>query len=159
MNIDDFGDHEQAGTALDRLPRPLRFIAVGGIGLLTDLALFTLLLWSGLHPLVARLISIALATFVTWRLNRAFTFDRSDRHQGDEAVRYALVTVVAQATSYAIFAVLTLSIAALQPQVALAIGAAIVALVSYNGHRWFAFARRSPPHSLTTARGSNAGRQ
>jgi putative flippase GtrA len=159
MSIDDLGDHEQAGTALDRLPRPLRFIAVGGIGLLADLAVLTLLLWFGLHPLVARLISITLATFVTWRLNRAFTFDRSDRHQGDEAVRYVLVTVVAQATSYVIFAVLTLSIAALPPQAALAIGSAVVALVSYNGHRWFAFARRSPRHGLTTARGSHEGRQ
>jgi putative flippase GtrA len=140
MSIAGFYGEGRAGTALERLPRPLRFLAVGSIGLLTDLAVLSLLLAFGLHPLIARLISITLATFVTWRLNRVFTFDRSDRHQGEEAVRYGLVTVAAQATSYAIFAALTMSIAAHQPQAALAIGAAIVALMSYTGHRWFAFA-------------------
>jgi putative flippase GtrA len=162
MNIDDLGVPEgldrALGRALDRLPRPMRFVAVGCTGLLTDLTVFSLLLASGLHPLLARLISITLATFVTWRLNRAFTFEPSDRHQGEEAMRYAVVTIIAQATSYAIFATLTISISARLPQAALVISAAIVALISYNGHRWFAFARRARPHNLTTGRGPNAGR-
>ena len=50
---------------------------------------------------------------VTWRLNRALTFDRSGRHQGEEVLRYAAVTAAAQGTSYAVFAVLVLTVLAL----------------------------------------------
>jgi putative flippase GtrA len=126
----------------ERLPRPLRFLGVGGLGLLTDLTFFTVLLMLGTHPLLARPISLAIATLVTWRLNRALTFDRSGRHQGEEAVRYLAVTVTAQCLSYATFAVLVLTVCASVPQAALVIGAALGAFISYNGHRHVAFAPR-----------------
>ena len=124
----------------ERIPRPLRFLTVGGLGLATDLGAFSLIF--GLmdtHPLLARVVSLAIATLVTWRLNRALTFDRSGRRESHEAARYALVTLVAQGTSYAIFAVLLLTRIGAVPQVALLIGAAISAFISYNGHRLFAF--------------------
>jgi putative flippase GtrA len=54
-------------------------------------------------------------------------------------MRYALVTLVAQGTSYAIFAILLLTKLAAIPQVALLVGAAAAAFISYNGHRLFAF--------------------
>ena len=101
---------------------------------------FTLLLSEGLHPLVAGLLALAGATVLTWRLNRAFTFDRSARAQHEEALRYAAVTVVAQSASYGVFAVLVSAVCAVLPQAAVVIGAAAGALVSYNGHRLFAFA-------------------
>jgi putative flippase GtrA len=126
-----------------RLPRPLRFLGVGGLGLITDLGIFTLLAGHGLDPLLARLISLPCATVVTWRLNRSFTFDRTGRHQGHEAARYAAVTLTAQGTSYAVFAALVLTVLGGLPQAALLIGAAVGAFVSYNGHRLFAFAPRS----------------
>jgi putative flippase GtrA len=126
----------------ERVPRPLRFIAVGGIGLVTDLSVFTLVVAYVPSPLAVRLLSLAVATVVTWRLNRAFTFARSDRAQHEEAVRYAIVTAVAQGTSYAIFAVLVLTVLGWLPQAALMCGAAGAAVVSYNGHRLFAFAPR-----------------
>ena len=128
----------------ERLPRPLRFIGVGCIGLLTDLCIFTLAAISIPYPLTVRLISLAVATIVTWRLNRALTFARSHRAQHEEAVRYAIVTAVAQGTSYAIFAALVLTVLGALPQVALVCGAAAGAVVSYNGHRLFAFAPRKP---------------
>ena len=125
------------------LPRPFRFLAVGGIGLTTDLCVFTILIGHMPQPLLMRLFSLAAATLVTWRLNRALTFDRSGRHQHDEALRYATVTVVAQGTSYAVFAALVLSMLDALPQAALVTGAIVGAFVSYNGHRLFAFAPRS----------------
>jgi putative flippase GtrA len=124
------------------LPRPFRFLAVGGIGLTTDLCVFTILIGYAPQPLVMRLFSLAAATLVTWRLNRALTFDRSGRHQHDEALRYASVTVVAQGTSYAVFAALVLTAFGAIPQAALLIGAVAGALIAYNGHRLFAFAPR-----------------
>ena len=124
-----------------RLPRPLRFLGVGGFGLLTDLSIFSIFVAYGFDPLLVRVLSLACATIVTWRLNRAFTFDRTGRHQGHEAARYVAVTATAQGTSYVVFAVLVLTALGALPQAALLIGAAVGALVSYNGHRLFAFAR------------------
>ena len=54
------------------------------------------------RPLLMRIFSLALATLVAWRLDRALTFDRSGRHQADEAIRYAAVTAPPQGTSYAV---------------------------------------------------------
>jgi putative flippase GtrA len=132
------GDGQPAQVA--RVPRPLRFVLVGVVGLLVDLAVFTATARLGLHPLLARLVSLSIATVVTWRLNRFFTFARSGRDQGEEAMRYATVVIAAQATSYAVFTVLVLSAAARLPQIAVLVGAAAGALISYNGHRLFAFA-------------------
>jgi putative flippase GtrA len=126
------------------LPRPLRFLSVGAIGLTTDICVFTILIGYAPRPLLMRLFSLATATLVTWRLNRALTFDDSGRHQGEEAMRYATVTAVSQGTSYAVFAALVLTAFAAIPQAALLIGAAAGALIAYNGHRLFAFAPRVP---------------
>jgi len=123
------------------LPRPLRFLAVGGIGLTTDICIFTILIGHSPRPLLMRLFSLAAATLVTWRLNRALTFDSSGRRQHDEAIRYAAVTAVSQGTSYEVFAALVLTALAALPQAALIAGAAVGAIVGYNGHRLFAFAR------------------
>ena len=139
----------------ERLPRPVRFLIVGGLGLITDIASFTLIVRYGVPPLVARLLSLAIATLVTWRLNRALTFDASGRRQNREAVRYAIVTAVAQSTSYLVFAALTLTILAAMPQLAIIAGAAVGALLSYNGHRLFAFSRAASepaPSSMTSSR-------
>ena len=124
-----------------RLPRPLRFLGVGGFCLTLDLAAFTILIQRGIDPLLARFIVLCGATVLAWRLNRAFTFDRTGRHQGHEATRYAMVTATAQGTSYAVFAALVLTLLARYPQAALLVGAAAGAVISYNGHRLFAFAR------------------
>jgi putative flippase GtrA len=125
------------------LPRPLRFLGVGAIGLTTDICLFTILIGYAPRPLLMRVFSLAAATLVSWRLNRAVTFDRSGRHQGEEAMRYATVTAVAQGTSYAVFAALVLTVLGEIPQAALLAGAAAGALIAYNGHRLFAFAPRA----------------
>jgi putative flippase GtrA len=143
--------HDGTGAPLARLrahvtriPRSVRFLAVGAIGLATDIVLFTLAVWAGLHPLLAQLVALLIATFVTWRLNRTFTFEASGRAQRDEAMRYAVVTVVAQGSSYLVFALLVTTVLAWLPQAAIVVGAAVGALVSYNGHRLFAFAPRKP---------------
>jgi putative flippase GtrA len=128
----------------EHLPRPIRFLGVGAIGLTTDICVFTILMGFAPRPLVIRLFSLAAATLVTWRLNRALTFEKSGRPQGEEALRYAAVTAASQGTSYAVFAALVLTVFAWLPQVAIVIGAATGAFVAYNGHRLFAFAPRAP---------------
>ena len=136
------GTADPVRRLVEVLPRPLRFLGVGGLGLVTDLAVFTLVIDQGLNPLAARLVSLAAATLVTWRLNRALTFDRSGRHAADEAMRYAAVAAFAQAISYTAFAVLVLTVLAALPQLAVLIGAGAGALVSYFGQALFAFRPR-----------------
>jgi len=125
----------------EHLPRPLRFLGVGAIGLTTDICVFTILIGTTPRPLLMRLFSLAAATLVTWRLNRALTFDQSGRRQHDEAMRYAAVTAISQGTSYAVFAALVLTVFGALPQAGLVAGAAVGAVVGYNGHRLFAFAQ------------------
>ncbi len=121
------------------LPRPIRFLGVGGLGLIVDLAVLTLLIAHGLDPLPARLASLAVATLLTWRLNRALTFAGSGRAPAGEAVRYALVAAAAQTISYGIFATLLLALPNAMPQLAAIAGAAAGALVAYSGQAFFAF--------------------
>lgn len=129
-----------------RLPRVVRFMGVGMLGLTTDMLVFTLISLSEPRPLLVRLVSISCATFVTWRLNRALTFARTGRHQGHEALRYGAVTATAQTMSYTVFAILVLTWLDWFPQAAMLCGAAAGALIAYNGHRLFAFAPRKRAH-------------
>jgi putative flippase GtrA len=149
-----FADGEHAKSALTRqpdwlcrrlavLPRPLRFLSVGGCGLIVDLAVFTALPMHFTNPLATRLVSLAVATLVTWRLNRALTFPATGRAQRAEAMRYAAVTTLSQGTSFAVFSALVLTVLASLPQVALIAGGAAGVGVAYTGHTLFAFARRT----------------
>ena len=136
--------HDPVRRLVEVLPRPLRFLGVGGLGLLTDLAVFTAIIVHSPHPLLARLVSLAVATLITWRLNRALTFDHSGRQPADEAMRYAIVAASAQTVSYAVFAALVITVLATTPQLAVIVGAACGALVSYSGQKLFAFRLHRP---------------
>jgi putative flippase GtrA len=127
------------------LPQPVRFLGVGGAGLITDLAVFTAIPMHANHPLAARIVSLAAATLITWRLNRALTFRASGRPQHHEALRYAGVTAISQGTSFAVFSVLVLTVLAMAPQAALIAGAAAGAMVAYAGHMLFAFDPATQP--------------
>ena len=122
------------------VPRPFRFLAVGSLGLITDLGVFTAIPMHFEQPLAVRVVSLACATVVTWRLNRALTFNASGRSQRDEAMRYASVTALSQGTSFVIFTLLVLTIFAWLPQAALVSGAAAGAIIAYMGHSRVAFA-------------------
>jgi putative flippase GtrA len=132
-------DHDPLRQFLEVVPRPLRFLGVGAAGLITDLGVFTFVLAHGLHPLLARLVSLAVATVVTWRLNRALTFDRSGHRPTHEALRYVVVTGCAQGVSYVTFAVLVMTVFAATPRLAVIVGAAVAALFSYTGQARFTF--------------------
>jgi putative flippase GtrA len=155
-NVEEFGTVKSGGPAhavslhdpvrrlLEILPRPVRFLGVGGLGLITDLAVFTAIIGHGVAPLAARVVSLAAATLITWRLNRALTFDHSGRRPADEAMRYATVAAIAQAVSYALFAVLVVTMFRAIPQLAVLCGAAAGAIVSYSGQALFAFRPSRP---------------
>lgn len=118
----------------------MRFALVGGTGLLTDMLVFTLVHHVIGNPFTARLFSLAVATAVTWTLNRHLTFEIQDRAVSNEAIRYFLVTIIAQGFSYSVFATLVTFLPHVLPQIALLAGALAGALLSYNGHRILSFA-------------------
>jgi hypothetical protein len=70
-------------------------------------------------------------------------------------MRDAAVTAVARGASYAVFAGLALTVLAQLPQAAIIVGAAVGALISYNGHRLFAFAPRKTASAQSSSRSSS----
>jgi putative flippase GtrA len=121
--------------------RFLRFALVGGTGFLIDAGLLTALHnGAGLDPFTARLVSISVSAFTTWRLNRALTFGASDRSQAVEGMRYALVATLTAGFNYCIYALMLILWPSLLP-IAAAIGATLAAMLfSYVGYSRFVFA-------------------
>ena len=112
---------------------------VGGLGFVVDAGLTVTLIQADLDPFSARLIAIALAMLVTWRLNRAVTFGASNTSQKTEGVRYSAVALTAAAINYVSYAALILTIPAIMPVFAIAVATGLSMTVSYLGYAHFAF--------------------
>jgi putative flippase GtrA len=121
------------------------FSAVGLLGLGTDAGLFAWLVGHGTPEFGARAVSLALATVVTWHLNRRFTFENSGRSNTHELARYALVALSAQGLNYLMFVVLRCAVPELPAMGALVCGAGFAALFSFTGQRLFTFAPAAVP--------------
>ena len=132
----------EAGRLRPAVPRGLvPFLSVGVLGLTTDLAILWFAERLGLPLWAARAVSLPLATFVTWTLNRRHTFGSSGLSAHQEALRYFAVAVVAQSVNY----VAGLGVADVLPHlphlVAAFVGSVVATLFSYSGQRFFTFAR------------------
>ena len=124
-----------------RVPRSLvTFICVGLMGLAVHTGVLSAVLHMGFSKPEAWFTGLAIATVVTWSLNRRFTFVSAGRRSGAEIGRYALVTLVAQGVSYAVFMAVTTFEPRLPPQIALFSGSIVGTLFSYTGQRFFTFA-------------------
>ena len=120
--------------------RPLcRFLAVGLVGLSVDALVFSIFHDAGLSRALARAISLAVATAVTWRLNRSFTFAATGRRQRIELGRYAAVVLGAQGFSYATFLTLSWLAPHIHALVAILVGAVAATGFSFTGQRLFTF--------------------
>jgi putative flippase GtrA len=126
-------------TLSAEMVRGARFVGVGVAGLAMDTAVFTLLHGEGVGRPVARAVSLAVATALTWGLNRWLTFHRSGRPAHDELGRYALVALVAQGFNYVLFLALGGAFPAVAPQLLILISAVAAAGLSYSGQRLFTF--------------------
>lgn len=121
------------------LLRLASFLVVGLAGLATDSAAFWLLFKAGAPLALARAVSLALATLVTWLLNRTVTFDPSGRSALAEALRYAAVALVVQGFNYALFLTLVFAFPPVPPLVLLVIAAVTAAGFSFIGQSVVAF--------------------
>ncbi len=139
--------HTPAKRLIARAPQgSLPFLSVGMTGLAVHSLMFTTLFHvAGLDDKLAWLISICIATSVTWVLNRRLTFAASGRGRGAEAGRYILVTAISQGISYGVFLGLGVETPHLPRTLALMIGAAVATFFSYTGQRFFTFAAPRTP--------------
>ncbi len=78
-----------------------QFVKVGLVGIantIVSFALFNLFLWMGWWSVAAVSVAFALTTFMSYLLNRVWTFELKDgRVSGRETVRFYLVNVAAWA--------------------------------------------------------------
>jgi putative flippase GtrA len=120
-----------------------RFLAVGVGGLIVDQASLFGLEQAGIGFLVARALAILVATFVTWVLNRRFTFGKSGRAAHHEALRYFGVALAAQSVNYAVSVVVHTLQPKLPHALAAFVGAISATVFSYSGQRFFTFRARA----------------
>ena len=121
--------------------RIARFLMVGLVGLGVDSGLFWSLYRTGVSLEIARALSLAVATLVTWGLNRLFTFAPSGRPPFRELIRYVGVALVAQGFNYGLFLILVRLDAGAHPLLCLVASAVATAALSFTGQSLIAFRR------------------
>ncbi len=119
--------------------RIARFLTVGLVGLAVDSGVFWTLHQAGVSVEIARALSLAVATLVTWFLNRLFTFAPSGRLPGRELARYVGVALLAQGFNYGLFLTLLRFDAGAHPLICLVISAVATAALSFTGQNLIAF--------------------
>lgn len=119
--------------------RLIRFALVGGTGFVVDAGLTMGLQVWGADIFSSRLIAIALAMFVTWRLNRALTFGASEGSQAREGALYAAVAVAVAGVNYAVYVALMLLVPGMIALIAVAGATGVSMILSYLGYSRLVF--------------------
>jgi putative flippase GtrA len=120
----------------------LRFGLVGVIGFVVDAGVLQALVsLAGWGPVEARGISVPVAVFATWLLNRSITFRRYDGPAWRSLARYAAVSAAGAAVNFVVYTLLVLASAvmAARPLAPLAIASIVALVVNYLGSKHFAF--------------------
>ena len=126
----------------------LRFVSVGAIGFVVDLAV-TLVLAPMLGPDFGRIAAILIAVAVTFVLNRQHTFRSGKSAIFPQAARYVLVSAAGAGVNFAAYHVTLVLVAGVQRgppgnvilSGAVAIGSIVALAVNFGGSRYFAFAK------------------
>ncbi len=133
---------------LSRLPRPVRFACVGGLGFAVDTAVLYLALYAlGLGFYGARALSFLLAATVTWAGNRSFTFPESRSPQrAAEWVRFLAVNAPGGLLNYGTYSLLVLlsETAREVPVLAVAAGSLVGLTFNFLGSARWVFTAGGP---------------
>ncbi len=125
-----------------------RFLAVGGLSFVVDLGLFNVLIYGPGHvlghkPLTAKIISVTLATLVSWVGNRYWTFSEHKTSRGGrELVIYGAINVVGALVPVGTlaFSRYTLGLAGpLADNVSTVLGIAAATVLRYVGYKKWVF--------------------
>ena len=138
----------RALEALPSMGRFVRFGMVGGVGFVVDASMLAALHYGlGVNPFAARVFSIVLAAFTTWRLNRSVTFEPSDQGQVQEGFRYYCVAIISAGINYGIYSAILLSIKGFSPILAAVAATGCAMIISYVGYSQFVFRRAAKPEN------------
>ena len=125
------------------LARFVGFGMVGGIGFIVDAGILAILnVWLGVDPFSARIIGIACAAFTTWRLNRKFTFDKSNYGQTREGLLYGSVACSIAVLNYAIYTS-SIIFGGLLPLLALVLATGLATLISFIAYSKLVFGQKA----------------
>jgi putative flippase GtrA len=131
-------------TAAPGAQHPLRhglaFLFSGSLAFVVDAGVLKLLIWAfGLHPFLARIISLSCAHAAGWLSHRRFTFRLTTPPTVLEFLRYAGVQSTVALVNYAIYVAVLLLRPGTEPLLALFIASGLAMFVSYFGIRFGAF--------------------
>src|SRR5690606_12898768 len=80
-----------------------KFLGVGGVGFLLDLAVFLGALHLAVPPLLARVLASVIAISFTWLANRQLTFQSGHPVSWSEYLKYFVVSLAGAGVNIAIF--------------------------------------------------------
>jgi putative flippase GtrA len=129
-----------------------RFLAVGGVSFVVELGLFNLLRFGPgevmlQKPLTAKVLSVAVATLVSWVGNRHWTFaDHQTAQRGRELTLYAIINVLGVFIGIGTLAFSHYALGLHTPladNVSNVIGIALGTIVRYVGYKRYVFV--TPP--------------
>ena len=90
------GGRLAAAVSHERVREVGRFLVSGGIAYLADLAVFNLLLFSGVGSLTSKVVSSVIAIAIAFLGSRYYTWrDRRSEHPGREYAMFFLLSVIA----------------------------------------------------------------
>ena len=123
----------------------LHFCVAGTLGFLVDAGLVQALVWGGVGPYLARVVSVALAVLTTFAYNRRITFhDRPGGALLPAFGRYLLGNAAGLSVNYGAYAAMVASVplAKSWPVLAVAVGSVAGMLVNFVAARHFVFVAR-----------------
>lgn len=121
----------------------LRFAAAGVLGLLADIAVLYLALGLGLDFYSGRLLSFVAAVWVTWQINRRYTFHPAGISLWQEWWRYLFAMTGGGLINYGAYsaAILLLPHWTLRPALAVAAGSLAGMSINFIGAKFLVFKR------------------
>lgn len=123
----------------------LRFSMVGVVGFAVDGGVLQALVsLGGADPVLARAVSLPLAVWATWFLNRRFTFEGSGGALAS-FLRYVVVSLGGAGVNLCTYTALVLSSSAMaaRPLWPLAVASIVALVFNYLGSKHFAFRRQA----------------
>lgn len=124
----------------------IRFVIAGAVGFLIDAGVLYVALAAGAGYFVGRLISFFCAVWVTWRINRRYTFaGQRATSAWVEWWRYLAAMSVGGAVNYASYSAVVLAFRAhaFLPLLGVAVGSLSGMVVNFASAKWWVFKQRS----------------
>jgi putative flippase GtrA len=125
-----------------RFGQIVKFAVTGCVGFGVDSGILYILLHAGFGPYVARAVSIPVAMFTTWTINRNWSFQKSDKRWSIELIQYVSVAGFAALINYSVYALALQFIAGITPFWALVLASAVAMFVSYFGYGRVVFGKK-----------------